>query len=300
MSGVVFVTGGTPTLALNDGGIATFAGGSGSDALYFNYTVAPGENTPDLAIIGVDLHGAVIRDGTGDDADIAGAVVNPAGTLQIDTIAPGAPVIALAHDTGFSFTDHITSDPTLAVTAAESGGTLLYKVDGAANFSSAVPNFATDGSADGFHTVLVEQMDAAGNIGPAASLSFTLEAVPYYGPPRWAGWAEGNSPGQGTTTDFTPPINTGGAPQPNHEDSRIYDRFVTAVLGESFKPVFDHFETAAVAPTPFLTLADFFPHSTILADFAGDLAHLDHVAASFGESFIHGADRPHSDYAFHL
>ena len=35
----VNTTGGTPTLTLNDGGTATYTGGSGSNALTFSYTV---------------------------------------------------------------------------------------------------------------------------------------------------------------------------------------------------------------------------------------------------------------------
>ena len=46
----VNTTGGTPTLTLNDGGTATFVGGSGTTALTFSYTVAAGQNTPDLVV----------------------------------------------------------------------------------------------------------------------------------------------------------------------------------------------------------------------------------------------------------
>jgi hypothetical protein len=45
----VDTTGGTPTLSLNDGGVATFSGGGGTKALTFTYTVADGENTAELA-----------------------------------------------------------------------------------------------------------------------------------------------------------------------------------------------------------------------------------------------------------
>ena len=46
LSEAVTVAGGTPTLTLNDGGIASYTGGSGSNALTFSYTVAAGQNTP--------------------------------------------------------------------------------------------------------------------------------------------------------------------------------------------------------------------------------------------------------------
>ncbi len=42
----VNTTGGSPTLALNDGGTATYIGGSGTNTLTFSYTVLAGQNTP--------------------------------------------------------------------------------------------------------------------------------------------------------------------------------------------------------------------------------------------------------------
>ena len=46
LSEAVTVAGGTPTLTLNDGGTATYTGGSGTNALTFSYTVAPGRTRP--------------------------------------------------------------------------------------------------------------------------------------------------------------------------------------------------------------------------------------------------------------
>jgi hypothetical protein len=113
-----------------------------------------------------------------EEVDAAGNISTPASlSFTLDTVAPGAPTLALAHDTGVSSTDNITSDPTITVTPAEGGGVLLYKADGAASFSATAPSFATDGSADGTHTVSVEQQDAAGNIGAPTSLSFTLVTI---------------------------------------------------------------------------------------------------------------------------
>jgi hypothetical protein len=83
----VVVTGGTPTLTLNDGGVTTYAGGSGTSALAFNYTVAAGQNTPDLTVTAFNLNAATIKDVAGNTAVVTGAVTNPAGTLKIDTTA---------------------------------------------------------------------------------------------------------------------------------------------------------------------------------------------------------------------
>src|SRR5580700_10790371 len=88
MSENVILTGGTPTLTLNDGGTATYQSGSGSSALVFTYTVAAGQNTADLAVTAFNANSTTIVDGAGNAAVTTGAVTNPAGILQIDTTAP--------------------------------------------------------------------------------------------------------------------------------------------------------------------------------------------------------------------
>ena len=76
----VTVSGGTPTLVLNDGGIATYSSGSGSKALTFSYTVAAGQNTADLVVTAVKLNGASV--GTG-------AITLTPGSSQTITDANG-------------------------------------------------------------------------------------------------------------------------------------------------------------------------------------------------------------------
>jgi hypothetical protein len=133
----VTVAGGIPTLVLNDGGIAILTAGSGSNVLTFQYTVAPGQNTADLAITAVDPHGATLRDTSGNDADLSGAIVNPQGTLHVDTIAPhvGAITATPAGGVGLpgskiSFT--VAFDEAVAVTGGtptlslNDGGTAVY------------------------------------------------------------------------------------------------------------------------------------------------------------------------------
>ena len=88
-SSVVTVAGGTPTLALNDGGTAKYVSGSGSNALVFGYTVASGQTTADLALAAcnaITLNGATIRDAAGNNAVlIAANGYNPVGTLPVNT-----------------------------------------------------------------------------------------------------------------------------------------------------------------------------------------------------------------------
>src|SRR2546423_7898957 len=65
LSEAVTVVGGTPTLTLNDGGSASYAGGSGSNALTFSYTVAAGQNTSDLAVTAVNSRTPPTNDAAG-------------------------------------------------------------------------------------------------------------------------------------------------------------------------------------------------------------------------------------------
>src|SRR5581483_4815357 len=84
LSEAVTVAGGIPTLSLNDGGVASYASGSGTNALTFTYTVAAGQTTADLAVTAVNLGTATVTDAAGNSANWAGAVTNPAGILQIN------------------------------------------------------------------------------------------------------------------------------------------------------------------------------------------------------------------------
>jgi Tryptophan-rich Synechocystis species C-terminal domain len=81
----VTVAGGIPTLSLNDGGTATYTGGSGSNALTFSYTVLAGQSTNDLTVTAFNLNGASVKDGLGNAASLAGAITNPQGKLKIYT-----------------------------------------------------------------------------------------------------------------------------------------------------------------------------------------------------------------------
>src|SRR5207249_1173574 len=67
---------GTPTLALNTGGTATYTGGSCTNALIFSYTVRSNDTTvPALSITQANLpNGATIKDGAGNAANLSGAL----------------------------------------------------------------------------------------------------------------------------------------------------------------------------------------------------------------------------------
>ena len=134
----VTVAGGTPTLTLNDGGTATYSGGSGTNALTFSYTVGAGQNTPDLTVTAVNLNSASVTDGAGNIANLAGAVTNPAGTLQIDTIAPTISAIVespASGDLDAGKTVTLTLNLSEAVTVAGGTPTLTLNDGGTATYS---------------------------------------------------------------------------------------------------------------------------------------------------------------------
>ena len=111
----VVTVSGVPTLTLNNGGTATYSGGSGTDTLTFSYTVGANDSTVSaLTITAVNLSdGATINDAAGNAADLSGALVT-FPDLQIDP--PGTPVItSFSIDSG-TVGDGITNDNTLTLT----------------------------------------------------------------------------------------------------------------------------------------------------------------------------------------
>lgn len=73
------------SLSLNDGGTALFdAAASDTDRLVFRHTVQADQVADDLAVTGVNLNGAVVRDAGGNKAVFDGAVGNLDGVLKID------------------------------------------------------------------------------------------------------------------------------------------------------------------------------------------------------------------------
>ncbi len=161
LSEAVTVTGGTPTLKLNDGGTATYTGGSGSNALTFSYTVAAGDNTADLAVTAVNLNAASVTDAAGNAAVLTAAVTTLAGALQIDTTAPAAPVISSdSPASGNAVTLIGTAEANSTVTVYE--GTLVLGTV-AAN-SAGAWSYTTGQLAVGSYIFTATATDAAGNV----------------------------------------------------------------------------------------------------------------------------------------
>jgi ELWxxDGT repeat protein len=219
LSAPVSVSGGTPSLTLNDGGSASFdAADSTATALVFTYLVAGGQNVPDLAVTGVVLNSATIIDAYAQAADLSGAVANPAGILQIDTTAPaapGSPALSPASDSG-SEGDGITdlAAPTLTGTATAGDTITLY--DGTIAVGSTVAgedgtwSIVTSPLGLGAATLTATETDPAGNVS-AAPAQLDLTIVPLPASPAGLALAPASDSGiQGDdATDITTPAITG-------------------------------------------------------------------------------------------
>src|SRR5207245_332508 len=89
-------------------------------------------------------------------------------TFTLDnTIA--TPTVALTTDTGSSNSDLITQNASLTFSAAAADVTRSYTVDG-----GAASNTYTAPTTDGSHTVVVNDIDTAGN-SASSSITFTLD-----------------------------------------------------------------------------------------------------------------------------
>ncbi len=134
----VTVTGGTPTLTLNDGGTATYASGSGTNALTFNYTVAAGQNTPDLMVSTVNLNSASISDSAANAANLSLSGIAQSSP-QIDTTSPGVASVTASPGSGTETVGNaitFTVNMSEAVTVAGGTPTLTLNDGGTATYAS--------------------------------------------------------------------------------------------------------------------------------------------------------------------
>ena len=135
---VVNISGGTPSLTLDIGGStvsATYAGGSGTNALTFSYTVKAGDNDVDgIGISSLSLNGANVSDNANNPINTALNGVGATNGVIIDTTPPVATSINLngastTNSANLTYTLNLsenvtgvdTSDFTLASTGTASG-----------------------------------------------------------------------------------------------------------------------------------------------------------------------------------
>jgi hypothetical protein len=106
-----------------------------------------------------------------------GDIVTP--PAPADTTPPAAPKVELVADTGSSATDHLTNNGQVKVSGLEAGSTWQYSADGKTwHTGPAAGNTGVallDTTATGDQTLQVRSTDAAGNVGAATTLHYTLE-----------------------------------------------------------------------------------------------------------------------------
>ncbi|MFM7075311.1 MAG: LamG-like jellyroll fold domain-containing protein, partial [Planctomycetaceae bacterium] len=121
--------------------------------------------------------GAGAGDGTYGVSIAAGAITALDGTASdafdatftVDSVVPATLSVSLERDTGPSATDRITNHAALVVTGAESGAMVEYSTNGGSVWNT------TFAFVSGRNSVLVRQVDLAGNASKAALIEFTLD-----------------------------------------------------------------------------------------------------------------------------
>jgi uncharacterized repeat protein (TIGR03803 family) len=115
MTTAVTVSGGVPTLSLNDGGSATYDPvRSSGQALVFDYTVLSGQTTTALAATAFNANGAKVADALGNAAVLTGAVATFTG---LGVNIPAATVLSVGASPG---TGNVTSGNLVTLTVTMS------------------------------------------------------------------------------------------------------------------------------------------------------------------------------------
>jgi hypothetical protein len=185
---------GTPALLLNDGGTATYASGSGTQALTFQYTVPSGQGTSDLQVIGDTLPSpTAIQDLFGNPADLSvakadlhlkvGSTTTPpatsltlTGIQQAELFGPSSVNVTFASgatgplilDASSQFTGTISGLSAVAPFNAIDLADIAFGSTTTAVYLASDPNMGTLTVSDGTHTANIA---LSGQYGPT---SFTI------------------------------------------------------------------------------------------------------------------------------
>ncbi|WP_447592908.1 DUF4347 domain-containing protein [Aquipseudomonas campi] len=205
----IYVSGGTPTLLLETGSIdriATYAGGSGTNTLFFTYTVQAGDRSADLdyhSSTALALNGATIANSQSDNAVISLPTPGSAGSMGantsmvIDGIAPtinwgsvpadGTYVAGDALDYTLNFSEAVTVDTsgTTPYLEINIGGQIRHAeyLSGSATSTLVFRYIVQSGDNDGDGIVLSNNVHFTGNsihdaAGNPLDPTFTAGATP--------------------------------------------------------------------------------------------------------------------------
>ena len=151
-----------------------------SDEIGAVVTVTYPNGTTATATVGTDGTWTVANPGnlvegqtvTATVRDLAGNVTN--ATESIGDVSALAPTLKLNNDSGTSNTDNYTNDGVVKVSGLESGATWKYSVDGGNSWTTGIgTSFTLPEGVYGSNKVLVQQIDAAGNVSSNSALPAT-------------------------------------------------------------------------------------------------------------------------------
>ena len=262
----VDTTGGTPTLALNSGGSASYSSGSGSATLVFTYTIGTGQNSADLdytSTSALALNGGTIKDSGGLAANAILTLSAPgaAGSLGVnkaivvDTTAPFAVGInrqnpQTINTAASTATWRITfSDD---VTGVDANDFALTVISGTASGTVATAN-AVDAST---YDIVVNAITGYGGIRLDLKASSTGIAD-LAGNPISGGFTDGESYLVGATNVFdTLGLSTGTSRSvSNATANKIAQRFTTSASSPlSVTTVTAALGSISGSPTPVVTI----------------------------------------------
>ena len=167
------------------------------------------------------------------------------------------------------------------------GDHFLFKVDNGSFSTTVPPAFATDHSADGLHTISVEEVDTAGNISAPENFHFTLDTIAPEITAVTAAPSNGVE-GVGETVAIKVAFGeavavTGGTPtlSLNDHGTATYDAAATAALHDPTKLVFDYTVGVSDTITSPLAVTGINLHGAVIGDLAGNAANLSNVATTF-------------------
>lgn len=142
-------------------------GGAEGDAV-IEYSIDGGSTWSNSFVAAEGLNTVQVR-----QSDLAGNMSgNSTLSFTLDSVAPVAPQVCLAQDTGISAIDNITNVGTLTVSGSETAAHVEFSSDNGVTWTNGY--IATEG----LNTVSVRQTDVAGNVSAMGTLSFTLDTTP--------------------------------------------------------------------------------------------------------------------------
>jgi hypothetical protein len=187
---IVNTTGGTPRIALTIGTTtvyATYASGSGTNALVFSYTVQASElDTDGITVGALGLNGGTIQDAAGNNATLTLNSVGSTTAVKVDAVVPIITNVVL-NTSSYKIGDTLTATITVnsdTDTYALTSGTINGRALGSLSKTNATTYTATytvtAGDTDvfsGHPTVNLVLTDSAGNVSSAYTTAIAASTL---------------------------------------------------------------------------------------------------------------------------